>query len=82
LFAGGGNFGRGLTARQYARLVGEWLSNIGLDPLTFGTHLRRRTKAANKTGILLNQQGRQRSKGLTSRRDTVGVTVRAGGPPK
>jgi len=25
--------------------VGEWVSNIGLDPLKFGTHALRRTKA-------------------------------------
>ena len=34
-----------LTTRQYARLVSEWLASIGLDPLQFGTHSLRRTKA-------------------------------------
>lgn len=34
-----------LTTRQYARLVGEWVSGIGLDPLKFATHSMRRTKA-------------------------------------
>ena len=39
LFAGrGGSEARGLTTRQYARLVGEWIASIGLDPLKFGTH--------------------------------------------
>jgi hypothetical protein len=38
LFAGRANTSRGLTTRQYARLVGEWISGIGLDPLKFGTH--------------------------------------------
>ena len=33
LFAGRGGSGRGLTTRQYARLVGEWVASIGLDPL-------------------------------------------------
>jgi integrase len=27
-----------LTTRQYARLVSEWVSSIGLDPSLFGTH--------------------------------------------
>ena len=44
LFAGRGGSGRGLTTRQYARLVGEWVASIGLDPLKFG-HSLRRTKA-------------------------------------
>jgi integrase len=33
-----------LTTRQYARLVSEWVSGIGLDPLKFATHSMRRTK--------------------------------------
>ena len=44
-----------LTTRQYARLLGEWLSMIGLDPPLFGTHSLRRTKATliyRKTGNL------------------------------
>lgn len=35
----------GLTTRQDARLVQEWVASIGLDPAKFGTHLLRRTKA-------------------------------------
>jgi len=35
----------GLTTRQYARLVQEWVASIGLDPAKFGTHSLRRTKA-------------------------------------
>ena len=45
LFAGRGNGERGLTTRQYARLVHEWVASIGLDPKKFGTHSLRRTKA-------------------------------------
>lgn len=45
LFAGRGNSHRGLTTRQYARLVLEWAASIGLDPAKFGTHSLRRTKA-------------------------------------
>ncbi len=44
-----------LTTRQYARLLAEWLSMIGLDPSLFGTHSLRRTKATliyRKTGNL------------------------------
>jgi integrase len=46
---------RQLTTRQYARLLSEWLSMIGLDPSLFGTHSLRRTKATliyRKTGNL------------------------------
>jgi integrase len=45
LFAGRGDGTRGLTTRQYARLVQEWVASIGLDPAKFGTHSLRRTKA-------------------------------------
>jgi integrase len=31
-----------MTTRQYARLVGEWIGGIGLDPRLFGTHSLRR----------------------------------------
>ena len=29
----------GLTTRRHARLVGEWVASIGLDPHKFETHL-------------------------------------------
>ena len=46
LFAGRGDDSAcGLTTRQYARLVQEWVASIGLDPAKFGTHSLRRTKA-------------------------------------
>jgi hypothetical protein len=54
LFTGRGSL-RGLTTRQYARLVGEWVASIGLDPHKFGTHSLRRTKAVliyRRTGNL------------------------------
>jgi integrase len=44
-----------LSTRQYARLVRDWVSAIGLDPAGYGTHSLRRTKAAliyRKTGNL------------------------------
>jgi hypothetical protein len=46
LFAGRGNRG-GLTTRQYARLVQEWVASIGLDPAKFGT---RRSRVSFKIG--------------------------------
>jgi len=55
LFAGRRGPESGLTTRQYARLVGEWIASIGLDPLKFGTHSLRRTKATliyRRTGNL------------------------------
>jgi integrase len=35
-----------LSTRQYARLVDEWVSTIGLDQREYGTHSLRRTKAS------------------------------------
>jgi integrase len=54
LFAGRGT-GAGLTTRQYARLVGQWITSIGLDRFKFGTRSLRRTKATliyRRTGNL------------------------------
>ncbi len=59
LFAGRRGPESGLTTRQYARLVGEWIASIGLDPLKFGTHSLRRTKATliyRRTGDLRAMQ--------------------------
>ena len=39
----------------YARLVSDWIASISLDPLKFGTHSLRRTKATliyRRTGNL------------------------------
>ena len=44
-----------LTTRQYARLVGEWVAMIDLEPRAYGTHSLRRTQVAllyKKTGNL------------------------------
>jgi integrase len=44
-----------LTTRQYARLLSDWLTSVGLDPHLFGTHSLRRTKATliyRRTGNL------------------------------
>jgi integrase len=55
LFAAQRQPGRALSIRQYARLVGDWVSGIGLDQCLFGTHSLRRTKATliyRRTGNL------------------------------
>jgi integrase len=55
LFPGRRGPGRSMTTRQYARLVSNWIGNIGLDPKLFGTHSLRRTKATliyRRTGNL------------------------------
>lgn len=35
-----------LSIRQYARIVKAWVTAIGLDPVMYGTHTLRRTKAS------------------------------------
>jgi integrase len=55
LFVGRRSQGQPITTRQYARLVSQWISSIGLDPSFFGTHSLRRTKATliyRRTGNL------------------------------
>ncbi len=55
MFTGRRGSERGITPRQYARLVSEWIASIGLDPHLFGTHSLRRTKATliyRRTGNL------------------------------
>ena len=55
LFAGRRGIDSHLSTRQYARLISEWISNIGLDSALFGTHSLRRTKATliyRRTGNL------------------------------
>ncbi|MBT3359149.1 MAG: tyrosine-type recombinase/integrase [Rhodospirillales bacterium] len=59
LFAGRRGHDLSLTTRQYARLVSEWISGIGLDASLFGTHSLRRIKAAliyRRTGNLVAVQ--------------------------
>jgi len=35
-----------LSTRQYAHIVKKWVQSIGLDPVEYGTHSMRRTKAS------------------------------------
>ena len=44
-----------MTTRQYARLLSDWLTSVGLDAHMYGTHSLRRTKATliyRRTGNL------------------------------
>jgi integrase len=34
-----------LSTRQYARIVDQWIADVGLDVASYGTHTMRRTKA-------------------------------------
>ena len=55
LFCGRVDPNRHLSTRQFARLLSNWVALAGLDPLQFGTHSLRRTKATliyRKTGNL------------------------------
>jgi len=71
LFAGRGD-SRGLTTRQYARLVGQWIGSIGLDPLKFGTHSLRRTKAT----LIYRRTGNLRAVQLLLGHSKIESTVR------
>ena len=55
LFGGRRGPDRSISTRQYARLLSDWITGIGLDPKLFGTHSLRRTKATmiyRRTGNL------------------------------
>ena len=59
LFPGRADGEAHLTARQYSRLLKQWLIAVGLDPALFGTHSLRRTKATliyKRTGNLREVQ--------------------------
>ena len=73
LFAGRTDDGsRGLTTRQYARLVQEWVASIGLDPAKFGTHSLRRTKAV----LIYRRTGNLRAVQLLLGHSKIESTVR------
>ena len=71
LFAGHDGRG-GLTTRQYARLVQEWVASIGLDPSKFGTHSLRRTKAV----LIYRRTGNLRAVQLLLGHSKIESTVR------
>ena len=62
-----------LTTRQYARLVSEWITGIGLDPLKYATHSMRRTKAT----LIYRRTGNLRAVQLFLGHNKIESTVRA-----
>jgi integrase len=72
LFAAPRRPGRGLSTRQYARLVGDWICAIGLDPCMFGTHSLRRTKAT----LIYRRTGNLRAVQLLLGHSKIESTVR------
>jgi integrase len=72
LFAAPCRPGRSLSTRQYARLVGEWIRGIGLDPSLFGTHSLRRTKAT----LIYRRTGNLRAVQLLLGHSKIESTVR------
>ncbi|WP_306131967.1 tyrosine-type recombinase/integrase [Roseivivax marinus] len=61
-----------ISTRQYARLVREWVTAIGLEPSGYGTHSLRRTKAAQ----IYRKTGNLRAVQLLLGHTKVGSTVR------
>ena len=72
LFAGFGDGPHGLTTRQYARPVGEWVASIGFDPAKIGTHSLRRTKAV----LIYRRTGNLRAVQLLLGHSKIESTVR------
>jgi integrase len=72
LFLGRRSQGQCMTTRQYARLVSEWIASIGLDPLKYGTHSLRRTKAT----LIYRRTGNLRAVQLLLGHQKVESTVR------
>lgn len=61
-----------MTTRQYARLLSEWLTGIGLDPDVYGTHSLRRTKAT----LIYRRTGNLRAVQLLLGHQKIESTVR------
>ena len=61
-----------LSTRQYARLVEEWVSGIGLRKEDYGTHSLRRTKAA----LIYKQTGNLRAVQILLGHSKIETTVR------
>ena len=72
LFPGRKSRNSHLTTRQYARLVSQWISNIGLEPSLYGTHSLRRTKAT----IIYRRTGNLRAVQLLLGHTKIDGTVR------
>ena len=63
---------RNITTRQYARLVSDWIANVGLDASQFGTHSLRRTKAS----LIYRRTGNLRAVQLLLGHSRIESTVR------
>lgn len=63
---------RHISTRQYARLVDEWVTGVGLRREDYGTHSLRRTKAA----IIYKQTGNLRAVQILLGHDKIESTVR------
>ena len=61
-----------MGTRQYARLVGEWVTGIGLRPEDYGTHSLRRTEAS----IINKQTGNLRAVQILLGHTKIESTVR------
>jgi integrase len=61
-----------ISTRQYARLVDEWVTGIGLRPADYGTHSLRRTKAS----IIYKQTGNLRAVQILLGHTKIESTVR------
>jgi len=72
LFSSRRRAGQGVTTRQYARLVNEWIAGVGLDPTLFGTHSLRRTKAT----LIYRRTGNLRAVQLLLGHSKIESTVR------
>jgi integrase len=72
IFNGQRGDGHCLTARQYARLLSEWIGGIGLDASQYGTHSIRRTKAT----LIYRRTGNLRAVQLLLGHTKVESTVR------
>ena len=69
---------RGMSTRQYARLVSKWIANIGLDPSTYGTHSLRRTKATliyRRTGTYAPSRSCSATRKSRARRVTLALRL-------
>jgi len=72
LFSGRRGHNRCLSTRQYARLLSNWLVQVGLDPILFGTHSLRRTKAT----LIYRRTGNLRAVQLLLGHSKIESTVR------
>ena len=61
-----------MTTREYARLLSEWLTGIGLDAHVYGTHSLRRTKAT----LIYRRTGNLRAVQLLLGHQKIESTVR------